>query len=73
MRDLKQFKFPFWISLLSLITYYSVKDVYIANSEDMLKVNFGFSESQAAFYYTVPYIFAAFAAPFTGLLADRVG
>ena len=70
---MKEFKFPFWISLLSLITYYAVKDCYIANSEDMLKQNFGFSESKAALYYTVPYIFSAVAAPFTGLLADRIG
>jgi len=73
VQDLKEFKFPFWISLVSLITYYCSKDVYIANSADMLTKNFGFSESEAAFYYTIPYIFLAVAAPFTGLLADRVG
>ena len=47
--------------------------VYIANSEDMLKEVFGFSESQASFYYTIPYIIAAVASPLTGLLVDRVG
>ena len=56
-----------------MLTYYMAKEVYMINAEDMLKQNFGFTESQASFYYTVPYILSAAVTPFTGLLVDKVG
>ena len=50
-----------------------IATVYIGNSEDMLRAKFGFTESEAALWYTTPNIISAFASPVLGLFIDKVG
>jgi len=55
------------------VIIYGVVLVYISNSTTMLINRFGFTESQAALWYTTPYMISACASPFLGLLIDKIG
>lgn len=52
---------------------YGVVLVYISNSTTMLTTRFGFTDGEAALWYTTPYMISAGASPFLGLLIDKVG
>ena len=72
-KEIGNFSLPFWLITGSCVAIYMITSVYIENSEDMLRAKFGFTESEAALWYTTPNIISAFASPVLGLLIDKVG
>ena len=73
LRQVVDFKLPFWLVVGSCVVVYMVVFIYIGNSEDMLVDKYGFTEKQGALWYTTPYMVSAVASPVLGFVIDKVG
>ena len=74
LADLKKFERPYWLLSASCVLCYCVIFPYISNlSNMMLQDKYAFSNTEAGFYYTLPYNISLFACIPMGLLIDLVG
>lgn len=64
---------PFWLVTAGNVILFLIFNAFIPNSTGMLQTEFGFSQSQAASIYTIPYIVTIVLAPIMGYYVDRVG
>jgi Na+/melibiose symporter-like transporter len=71
--DVKELSAPFWLTCFScMCTYIGIINSLIIGSS-VLQTRFNFSEVEAGFYFTLPYVVAAFCSPICGLFVEKYG
>lgn len=72
-RDLKDFELPFWLTCLSCFcTYIAIINSIVIGSK-VLQQRFGYSEVEAGYYFTLPYMIAAIFSPLLGWFVEKYG
>ena len=71
--DVKDLSIPFWLTCLScMCTYISIINSLVIGSS-VLQTRFNYSEIEAGFYFTLPYVVAAIFSPICGIFVERYG
>lgn len=72
-KDLKDLELPFWLTCLScMCTYIAIINSIVIGSS-VLQSRFNYSEVEAGFYFTMPYVIAAIFSPILGWFVDKYG
>ena len=71
--DIKDFEIPFWLTCLScMCTYIAVINSIVIGSS-VLTTRFNYTEVEAGFYFTLPYVISAICSPVLGWFVDKYG
>lgn len=73
LKDLMQIELPFWMTCMScMCTYIAIiNSIVIASA--VLQTRFGYSEIEAGWFFTLPYLVAAGLSPPIGLFVSKFG
>ena len=72
-KDLNDLDIHFWLACCSsFCTYIAVVNTIVIGSK-YLQLRFNYSLEEAGYYFTLPYILAAFFSPFIGYFIQRYG
>ena len=71
--DVKELSVPFWLTCFScMCTYIGIINSLIIGSS-VLQTRFAFTEVEAGFYFTLPYLVAAILSPICGVIVEKYG
>jgi len=71
--DLKLLEIPFWLTCLSCMCTYIAVINFVAIGSAVLQKRFKYSETEAGFYFTLPYLISAICSPILGWFVDKHG